>query len=132
ERLALLRIRKGLVECSLGEADAHCGDPNPAAVEQVQELLEAVAARAEEIRLGHAAVLEGERTRVRGIPAHLAVRLADHVPRSAVRDDDVRDLLAAALLAGDGGDDDAARHIRTRVGDELLGAVYDPLAVFEP
>ena len=82
ERLALLRVGDRLVERALGEADAHRGDADPAAVEDVEELLEAVAAAAEQVRLRHAAVLEGERPRVGGVPAHLAVGLADLVARA--------------------------------------------------
>src|SRR3712207_8137638 len=43
-------------------------------VEDVQELLEAVAARAEQVLLRHDAVRERQRPRVRRVPAHLAVR----------------------------------------------------------
>ena len=44
-----------LVERALREADAHRRHADPPAVEDVQELLEAVAARAEQVRLRHAA-----------------------------------------------------------------------------
>ena len=98
ERPALLRVGDRLVERALGEADAHRRDADPAAVEDVQELLEAVAAAAEQVRLRDAAVVEGERPRVRGVPAHLPVRLAGLVAGGAVGDDEVGDLLASVLL----------------------------------
>ena len=48
ELLALLRVRVGEVVGALREADAHRGDRDPAAVEDLEELLEALrrAARA--------------------------------------------------------------------------------------
>ena len=80
---------------------------------------------------GSLAVLEGERPGVGGVPAHLAVGLADLVAGGAVGDDQVGDLLAPVDLAGDGGDRDAAGDLGAGVGDELLGAVDRPLAVGE-
>ena len=69
---------------------------------------------------------------VGGVPAHLAVGRLDRVAGGAVRDDDVRDLEpAVVVLAGDGGDRDAAGDVGARVGDELLGAVDDPLVAVE-
>src|SRR5262249_37305049 len=124
------------------QADAHRGHADPADVEHVEELAEAAAARAEEVLRRDAAVAEAQRSRVRRIPAHLAIRLARLIPRGAVRDDQVGDLAlgraavtAAAVFApagaGHRGDHDHARDVGSRVGDELLGAVDDPLAVLE-
>ena len=48
----LLRVGDRLVERALGEADAHRRDADAAAVEDVEELLEAVAAPAEQVRSG--------------------------------------------------------------------------------
>ncbi len=131
EGLALLGVGDRLVERALGEADAHRRDADPAAVEDVEEVLEAVAAAAEQVALRHAAVLEAERPCVGGVPAHLAVGLSGLVAGRPVGHDQVGDLLAPVGLAGDGGDRDAAGDVGPRVGDELLGAVDDPLAVLE-
>src|SRR5207302_1503126 len=80
----------------------------------------------------HAAVAEAQRAGVRGVPAHLAVRLALLVSLRSVGDDQVGDLpFAAGVLAGDGGDADHARDLRSGVGDELLGAVDDPFAILQ-
>jgi hypothetical protein len=79
---------------------------------------------------GHPAVGEGQRPGVRRVPAHLAVRLALLVAGRAVLDDEVRDL-RAAVVARHRGDRDVARQLGARVGDELLGAVDDPLAAVE-
>ena len=127
ERLALLRVRQRLVQRALREADAHRRDADAPDVEDVQELLEAVAARAEQVLLRHPAVLERQRPRVRRVPAHLAVRLALLVAGRAVLDDEVRDLAVARPR----GDRDVAGELGARVGDELLGAVDDPLAALE-
>ena len=114
-----------LVERALREPDAHRRDPDAADVEDVQELLEALAARAEQAVLRHAAVGEGQRPRVRRVPAHLAVRLALLVARRPVRHDQVGDL----VVAGARRDADDAGDVGARVGDELLGAVDHPVAV---
>src|SRR5207253_279492 len=133
EGAALLGVGDRLVEGALGQADAHRGDPDPAAVEDVEEVLEAVAPAAEEARLGNPAGVEAEGPGVGGVPAHLPVGLADLVAGCPGRDDDVRDLLATTVeLAGDGGDRDAAGDLGSGVGDELLGSVDHPLAVVEP
>src|SRR5262249_44119590 len=54
ELLALLRVVVGEVVRALREADAHRRDRDAAAVEDLQELLEALAARAEQVPLRHA------------------------------------------------------------------------------
>src|SRR3954467_14035887 len=52
------------------EADAHRRDADPPDVQHPQKLFEAGAARADEVLLAHAAVAEGERPGVGGVPAH--------------------------------------------------------------
>src|SRR5439155_21252365 len=47
ELAALMRVRIGEVVCALREADAHRGDGDPAAVEDLQELPEPLATRSE-------------------------------------------------------------------------------------
>src|SRR6266545_7507708 len=49
ELLALLRVGVGEVVAALREADAHRGDRDAAAVEDLQELLQAFAARPEQV-----------------------------------------------------------------------------------
>src|SRR6266516_2028881 len=61
----LLRVSEGEVVGTLREPDAHRGDRDPPAVEDLEELLEALAPRAEEVPLGDRYVLEGELARVR-------------------------------------------------------------------
>ena len=128
----LLRVGDRLVERSLREADAHRGDPDSPALERVHELPEAATSLAEEVRLGHPAVLEAERAGVGGVPAHLAVRLADLVAGRPVGDDDVRDLAPVVRLVGDRGDRHAAGDVGAGVGDELLGAVDRPTRRRQP
>ena len=79
ELLALLRVGECEVVGALREPDAHRGDRDPAAVEDLEELLEALAARAEQVSLGHGAVAERELARVGGLPAELLHRRRDLV-----------------------------------------------------
>ena len=111
----------------MGEADAHCGDADAAAVENVEKLPEPRAPRTQQVGLGDSATLEREGARVGGVPSHLPVGAALGVAGSAGGDDDVRDLVAVRAR----GDRHAARDLRASVGDELLGAVDHPFAVGE-
>src|SRR5581483_5297029 len=128
ERAPLPRVGERLVERPLGEPEAEGGDADPAAVEDGQELAQAGPPGAEQVRLWHPAAVEAERPRVGGVPAHLPVRLAYLVAGGVGGDDDVRDL----AVARERGDRHAAGDLRARVGDELLGAVDDPLPALEP
>ena len=99
ERVALAGVRERLVQRALREADAHRGDADPAAVEDLQELPQSRAAGAEQVLLRNAAVGERQRPRVRGVPAHLAVGLARLVAGRAVGDDEVGDLAPPVAVA---------------------------------
>src|SRR5207247_11480099 len=96
QRVAHLRGGGGLGERTLRQPDANGRHADPPAVERLEELAEAVPAPAEQIRLGNACAVEGERPRVGRVPAHLAVRLADLVAGRALRADAVRDLAVPA------------------------------------
>src|SRR5205823_3167122 len=86
ELTPLPRVRGREVVRALREADAHRGDRDPPAVEDLEELAEAVPARPEQVLPGHDAVLERELPRIRGAPAELAHLLGDDVAGRAVRD----------------------------------------------
>ena len=98
---------------------------------------EALAPRAEQVGLGDPAVVEGQRVGVTGVPAELVVGRLGGEARRAGRHDDRRDLGLrhpggrARRNAGLRGDRDDGRDVRPGVGDELLAAVDDPLAVDE-
>jgi len=132
DRLPELPALVGVGECevvaALREPDTHRGHRDAAAVEDLQELLEALSARAEQVRLRHAHALERQLARVGRAPAELLHRLGDHVARGAVRDDDVGDL----ALAGDRRDRHARGDVCPGIRDEHLRAVDDPFAVLEP
>ena len=64
ELLALLRVRVREVVRALREADAHRRDRDAAAVEDLEELLEALAARAEQVLLRGRAQFSNESSRV--------------------------------------------------------------------
>src|SRR5262249_54265408 len=66
-RLARVRVRKFVA--ALGEPDAHRGDGDTPAVEDLQELLQPRAARTEEVPFRQARSLERELARVRRAPA---------------------------------------------------------------
>ena len=122
ERLPLLRVLQRLVQRSLGESDAHRRDADASAVEDLQELAEAPAARAEQVRCRNTAAVEAQRPGIRCVPAHLAIRLGLLVARRAVLDDEVGDLVVARAR----GDRHVSRDVGAGVGDELLRAVDDP------
>jgi hypothetical protein len=122
-----VRVRVGEVVRALREPDAHRGDRDAPAVEDLEELVEPLATRPEQVAFGHGAVGERELAGVGGLPAELVEGLRDRVARCPVFDDDVRDL----VLAGAGGDRHAPRELGARVGDEHLRAVDDPGAVAE-
>ena len=130
--LPLLRVRDRLVQGALGEADPEGGDPDAPALQRVHELPEATPSLAKQVGLGHPAVREAQRAGVGGVPAHLAVGLADLVAGRPVGDDDVRDLAAVVGLVGQRGDRHATGDVGPCVGDELLRAVDHELAVGEP
>src|ERR1700722_9772187 len=95
ELAPLERVGLGKVVAALRQTDAHRSDGDPAAVEDLEELVEPLAPRAQQVALGHAHPLERELAGVGRAPAELVHRLRDHVPRRAVLDDQVRDLALA-------------------------------------
>ena len=118
ELLALLRVGEREVVAALREPDAHRGDRDAAAVEDLQELREPLAARAEQVALRHARALEAQLARVGGVPTELLHRLRDRRTRGTVRDDDVRDL----AVPGDGGD----RHARVMSVPAFVMNIFEP------
>ena len=88
EGVALLRVLDRLVDAALGEADGQGGDGDPALVEDPQELGEAPAPLAEQVRRRHPAVVEGQLVGVRGGPADLGVGRRDGEARRTGRHDD--------------------------------------------
>jgi hypothetical protein len=79
---------------ALREPDAHRRDRDPAAVEDLEELRKPCAARPEQVPLRHARVLEREPRACRRPANRASASRRDLVPRRAVRDDDVRDLVS--------------------------------------
>src|SRR5665213_3590683 len=63
-----LRVREREIVRALREPDAHRSDRDASAVENLHELVEALAALTEQVALGHAAVLERQLARVGGVP----------------------------------------------------------------
>src|SRR5581483_9460685 len=84
ELLPLQGVRVREVVGALREADAHRSDRDPPAVEDLQELAEALAALAEQVPLRNRAALEGELAGVGRAPAELLHRGRDLVAGGAV------------------------------------------------
>src|SRR5579862_9825099 len=124
----LLRVGEREVVRALRQADAHRRDRDPAAVENLHELLEAAPALAEEILLGHRAGGERQLARVGCVPAELVHRRRDLVAGRPVRDDEIGDLAVSRLR----GDRDAEADLGAGVRDEDLRAVDHPVPVAEP
>src|SRR5581483_12207328 len=99
ERAALLRVLVGLVVRAHRQPHRERRHRDATAVEDREELLESLAALAEQVLLGHLGVDERELARVRRAPAHLLVLLRTGEAGGVLRDDDVRDLFAAAVEA---------------------------------
>src|SRR6188472_251542 len=131
KRLALLGVGDRLVKRALREPHAHSCNPNPASIEDVKKVLEALTPTPEQVPLRHPAVLEAERPRIRSVPTHLPVPLANLIPRRPVGHDQIGDLLAPIRLAGNSSDRDASRDVRPRVRNELLSPVDDPFPTIE-
>ena len=132
EGLAIAGVRHRHVEAGLDAADRERGDRDPAVVEGGEELGVAAAALAEQVAGGDARTLEGQRVGVGGVPAELVVGLLGGEAGRARRDHDRGDLGTAVLArAGARGDRDQAGDRGPGVGDELLGAVDDPLLAVE-
>ena len=135
EGLPLPGVLQAQVETGLDAADRERGDGDPAVVEGGEELRVAAAPVTEQVGLGDVHAVEGQRVRVGGVPAELVVGLLGGEAGGAAGHDDRRDL--RPLLAGGRarrdpgarGHRDQAGDLGAGVGDELLGAVDDPLAV---
>src|SRR5581483_2271301 len=100
------------------------------AVERRQRDLEAVADAADEVRGGHAAVLEDELRRVGTADAELRLELPHAEPGRAALDDERGDpLVTQARLGLREHDRDAGLRA---VRDEVLRAVQDPVIAVAP
>src|SRR5699024_1187742 len=98
EGLTLLRILHGFVDAALGGTDGQGADGDAAFVEDAQEVRVAAAPFAQQIALGHLDVVEGQRVRVRGVPADLVICRFGGEAGGSGGDHDRRDL--GHFLAG--------------------------------
>src|SRR5439155_23808624 len=125
ERLALLRVRRRVLEAGARDADSLRRDPDAPGVERLHRNLEAGADGAEAIRVRDASVLEDQLRRVRSADAELVLLLGDDHPR----------LLRVHEEAGDAVMPRARIRLREEQhdagmragGDEVLGAVDVPV-----
>src|SRR5699024_9787114 len=136
EGLALLRVLHGFVDTALGGADGQGADGDAALVEDAQEVRVAASAFAEQVLFGHLHIVEGERVRVRGVPADLVIGRFGGEAGGAGRDHDRRNLghLTAGLRGpgpGHGGGGNEPGDVGAGVRDEALAAVDRPGAVLQ-
>ena len=110
---------------TLRQADRERGDADTPGVEHLQGVDEPLALDAEQLCLGHAAVLEDHLARLAGAHPELVFLLAGAKPWRAALDDERRDAPRALAARGHRHHDDEIAV--AAVGDELLGPVDHPV-----
>src|SRR5699024_3759091 len=124
ERRTLPRVLGAQVEARLNTPDGEGRDRDPAVVEGGEELCEAATPLTEQMILGYARIVEGERMRVGAVPAELVVRGLDDEAGRARRHQDRGDLrLAVGTFPRTRRHGHDRRDRRAGVGDELLRTV---------
>ena len=114
------------------EPDRVGGDTDAPAVQHREHLLQPVASRADEIFGRDPHAVERHRARVGATPSHLGVGLSDRDALRIHRHEQHRKFRSAVItLAGSRKQDDGLRQPRTGIGDELFGAVDDPMIAVE-
>ncbi len=113
----------GVINAALDHPHRQSGDRDATFVENLQELGIAPATLAEQVVLRHSTLDERQAVGIRGVPSHLAVRRLYVQARCSGGDDDRRDLAGI----GQRGDGDDRRDRRSRIGDERLLTIDDPL-----
>ncbi len=120
-------VQRGVVS-ALRHADGERGDGDAAAIEDLQAVDEALAAFAQQLGSGKAAVFEDHFAGGAGAQAELVFLLAGAEPGRALFDDEGGDAMLRGGAVGDRhGDADVGV---VRVGGESLGAVEHPAFVF--
>src|SRR5260221_483461 len=100
----------GFVQTCLGQTDGESRNGNPTPVQYLHELFEAVPALTEDVAFGHNAILEGQRARIRGLPSHFLVGVANDIARGTLWHDNIRDLVVPiGALTSNGGDSETTR-----------------------
>ena len=95
----LLRVRERELVGAARQPEGECRDRDPSAVEDLEELPEALAPGTQQVILRNGAVRKRQDAGVRGVPAELSHRRRDLVAGRAVRDDEIRDLRPARPAA---------------------------------
>ncbi len=128
--LAFVGVIDGQLERSLRQAERLGGDAGARAVERHHRVLEAAALfAAEQVLLGHAAVLEVQLDDGHAADAHLVLVLADAVALGPLFDDEPGDPAGAAAWRGDG--EDRVERGDRAAGVPLLLAVDDVVVAVE-
>src|SRR5260221_5704207 len=130
ELLALLSVAQSFVQTCLGQTDGESRNGNPTPVQYLHELLEAVPTLTEDVAFGHNAILEGQRARVRGLPSHFLVRVANDIARGTLWHDNIRDLVVPiGALTSNGGDNDTHGGIGIFLGGKNILTIDIPWTV---
>src|SRR5260370_5314951 len=125
--IALLSVAQSFVQTCLGQADGESRNGNPPPVQYLHELFEAVPALTEDVAFGHNAILEGQRARIRGLPSHFLVRVADDIAWGTLWHDNIRDLVVPiGALTSNGGGNDATADTRASLGGKAISAIAVP------
>src|SRR5262245_13165968 len=124
ERLAELRIAHRLVERALRDADAACGDVDPAELEPAHREIEALPLLADQVGRGDLEVLEHKLCRVDALVAEL-LELPRRLEARPLLHHEHRQPPARRLRVGIGADEHGERAALDAVRDPGLGAVDD-------
>ena len=125
KRLALFAVRQGLLVGGARDSERLRRNADAPAVQRRHRHLEAVAFSADPVLVGHLAVVEEHRARMRGVDAELLVVLAARETGGVGRHDEGCRAARAEVALGHREHDDQAG-VRA-VGDEVLRAVEHPV-----
>ena len=126
ELLPLLRVRDGVIERALREADHLRADADAPFVERFDRDLVAAAHFAQHVRARHAAVFQQQLARAAGANAELVLLLSDREPGEAALDEKRGDAAIAGVGIDGRKDDEQVRFVG--VGDPELAAGQQEIA----
>src|SRR5690606_828112 len=106
---------------------------NTSLIKNFQEVGVAAASLSKQVFLGNARTIETQWMSIAGMPAHFVIGLFSSEPLGAGWHDNRRDFLLAGSFVHSGhcGGGDMGSDIGSGVGDEFLGSVDDPIAIFK-
>ena len=124
---ALLGVLDSLVDSALAQAQSLRSDTDTAAVQGLHSDLEALAFLAQQVLLGHDAILKDQVAGGAAADTHLLLVLTGGETGEALLNDEGGDAVVALGLVGHGEHHESIGHVA--VGDEALAAIEDIVAV---